>query len=406
MSPRRAILFFTCGAHAFTHLYMLLFTAVLGPMSKSFGVDVATITKYAMISTILFGLGAVPAGWLGDRYGEKRLLIAFFVLTGTGGLVVGLAQSTIVLAVGMALLGSGTSIFHPVGNALIAKGSPNPGRAMGINGLWGSIGTAAGPLYAGVLTAWSGEWRLSYLSLGVPMLALGYWLYVSPFDDEPPPRAPVTTAPAHAPVRSVEGLIPRLALLLMATTCGGFSFHLITTMLARLAGTEAGIATAAGEVTHNLLRGSLLAALIYLIGGLGQILAGNLVARGDGRGLYVLILLTAAPLVFLVGRLHGSSALVLTTVGGLMTVALFAVQPVENVLLSRFAPPGRRGLVFGLKFVLAFGVGGMGTGLAGSLEDGYGIGAVFTAATGVTILAALLAVGSWKWPGAGDSPRH
>ena len=125
MSPERALLFFTCGAHALTHLYMLLFTAVLKEMAADFGMDVATFTKYAMISTVLFGLGAVPAGWLGDRWGEKRLLIAFFVLTGTGGLLIGVAQGGKVLAAGMALMGAGTSIFHPVGNSLLAKGSPN-----------------------------------------------------------------------------------------------------------------------------------------------------------------------------------------------------------------------------------------------------------------------------------------
>jgi FSR family fosmidomycin resistance protein-like MFS transporter len=400
MSPQRAILFFTCGAHATTHLYMLLFTAVLGPMAASFEMDVATFTQYAMISTVLFGLGAIPAGWLADRYGEKRLLVAFFVLTGAGGLIVGLAQSRLFLAAGMALLGLGTSIFHPVGNSLLAKGSPNPGRAMGINGLWGSIGTAAGPLYAGLITKWSGSWRGSYLSLFVPMMALGYWLYVTKLEEgEPLVRQPEKEADrAVGPQPRDKSLVARLTLLLMATTCGGLTFHLITTMLTRLAASGGG-----DGLESALLRGSVLASLIYLIGGVGQILAGNLVDRHDGRGLYVLILITAAPLIFFVGQLAGSSPLVLTSLGGVMAVAVFAVQPVENVLLSRFAPPGRRGFVFGLKFVLAFGLGGMGTGLAGVLEWKYGIATVFTVAAAVTLLAALLAVGAWKWPAKPDA---
>ena len=398
MSPQRAILFFTCGAHTATHLYMLLFTAVLGPMAASFEMDVATFTQYAMISTVLFGLGAIPAGWLGDRYGEKRLLVAFFVLTGAGGLIVGLAQSRLFLASGMALLGLGTSIFHPVGNSLLAKGSPNPGRAMGINGLWGSIGTAAGPLYAGLVTEWSGSWRWSYLSLFVPMMALGYWLYVTHLEEgnaPTPPSEPNTDRVKPQPQNN--NVVPRLTLLLLATTCGGLTFHLITTMLARLAGSAGAVA-----VESNYFKGSLLASLIYLIGGLGQILAGSLVDGRDGRGLYVLILISTAPLVFLVGQLAGTSPLVLTSLGGVMAVALFAVQPVENVLLSRFAPPGRRGFVFGLKFILAFGLGGMGTGLAGKLDKGYGIASVFTVAAAVTLLAALLAVGAWKWPAKRD----
>jgi hypothetical protein len=75
-----------------------------------------------------------------------------------------------------------------------------------------------------------------------------------------------------------------------------------------------------------------------------------------------------------------------------MSVLLFASQPIENVLLSRFSPARGRSTLFGLKFTLAFGVGGLGTGLSGWVEGRSGTGAVFTVAalfiTGACVLAA------------------
>ena len=75
-----------------------------------------------------------------------------------------------------------------------------------------------------------------------------------------------------------------------------------------------------------------------------------------------------------------------------MSMLLFSPQPIENVLLARFSPQRWKGLVFGLKFVLTFGVGGIGTYLSGRVESERGTGAVFTAAAAVATLAFLIAL--------------
>src|SRR2546422_3563898 len=181
----KRVLFFTCVAHALTHIYMVIYSVVLVKMSEDFGVTKEAIARYATISIVLFGFGAFPATWLGEKWGEKSLLVAFFVLSALGGTILGLAQAPAHLAVGMTVLGLGTSIFHPVGNTFIAKGIQNPGRAMGVNGLWGSFGEALGPLIAGAAAMFS--WRAAYLLLTVPTLALGAWLAITRIDVPPEP---------------------------------------------------------------------------------------------------------------------------------------------------------------------------------------------------------------------------
>src|SRR5690606_9279098 len=178
----RAALFYMSAGHALTHVHILLFTALIEPMRASFALDQGSFSRAATASTVLFGVGAIPAGLLSDRIGERPLLVAFFLLTGMGSALVGVASNEALLWMGMAVLGLGTSIYHPVGLAFLSKLSIDPGRAMGVNGFWGSVGTAASPFLAveiARLASISGAvptadaWRVSYLVPAIVTIGLG-----------------------------------------------------------------------------------------------------------------------------------------------------------------------------------------------------------------------------------------
>ena len=61
------------------------------------------------------------------------MLVIFFFGCALGGILIGIAESTWALSLGAVVLGLATSIFHPVGNALITKGIQYRGKALGIN---------------------------------------------------------------------------------------------------------------------------------------------------------------------------------------------------------------------------------------------------------------------------------
>jgi predicted MFS family arabinose efflux permease len=146
--------------------------------------------------------------------------------------------------------------------------------------------------------------------------------------------------------------------------------------------------TPAGTL-DTTLRGASIASFVYFIGGLGQYLSGRVVHHRDGRGLYVLIFLVQAPLVYLTGVLSGAP---LIAAACAMSIFMFAAQPIENVLLSRFSPPAWKSTFFGFKFFLAFGIGSIGTPLSGWLQKQHGTGAVFTAGAGAVIAALFIAL--------------
>ena len=396
----RTILFYTCPAHALAHIYTLIHPSVLFAMSQSFGLTPGQFLRYATIGSVLFGVGALPAGWLSDRVGEKSLLVAFFFLTAAGGVVLGLAGGVVGLATGFALVGAGASIFHPVGNALISKGIRVPGRAMGINGLWGSLGTALAPILAYQIAAWS-DWRWVYLLLAVPTTILGVALLRTPMplaarsrpesaddneQDTPRRSTAAQEAASQVGVSPPNGWFWVVITLLGATSLGGLYFFLITTMLP---------SHFEGHIQFSSQTQSWAASygvgVCYALGGVGQVVAGNLMQRVDGRGLYLFIVAGAAPLIFWVSQSEDVPLVVGTAI---MATFLFAAQPVENVLLARYSPARYRGLIFGSKFILAFGMGGgLGTWLSGFITDTHGTAAVFVVASGCTAAAALILIG-------------
>src|SRR5258706_15508285 len=108
----RRILFFTLVGHALVHVYVMLFPPLLLPMGGYFGLGLGGIAFYLTLVNFFFGLGALPAGWLVGRWGEKGLLVAFFLGSAAGGTLVGLAQERWMLGAGAVLLGLSASIYH------------------------------------------------------------------------------------------------------------------------------------------------------------------------------------------------------------------------------------------------------------------------------------------------------
>jgi MFS family permease len=389
----RRILFFTCAAHAMTHVYMVTLSVVLLPMRDDLGLSIPELTGYGTIAAVLYGLGALPAGLLSDRWGEKALFSIFFFLTAVGGAAVGLSRSPVLLSIGMALMGLGASIFHPVGNSWIARGFRSPGRAMGTNGLWGSLGEAVGPIAAaGISVVLS--WRWAFLAYAAPMAAIGGWLVLSRVDEVPAGREELLEVESPGPGRSTSGRWPVLAFLFAAMIFGGMQFWMVKTMFPTHVQAHTSLHGELHEPAleaspSDSLRAGILTGLIYAIGGIGQYGVGRIVDRRDGRGVYCLLFAALAPLVYAVGRLDSAA---LIAAGCLMSILLFSVQPVENTLLARLSPRRWQGLIFGIKFVLTFGIGGFGTYLSGWVAARHGTEGVFAAASAFTIAALVLAL--------------
>jgi len=388
----RRILFFTCVGHTLTHVFIHFFTAIQPQMRSSFEISDEGLTRIGSISLALFGIGAIPSGWLSDRYGEKPLLVAFYLLSALGALCVGTATSAWMLGVGFALVGIGTSIYHPVALAMISKGMRSPGKAMGVNGLFGSLGTAFSPLIAAGVTALTGDWRWAFLGLVAPTIIIGLWMAKSDLGGKLDQDISEETAGSEddgAKPSTRRSLYQIMTLLLIAMFFGGVYYALVITKLPD----QLALAVKSETFQRDIVKKAWLPFVVYLVGGASQILGGFLITTREGRGMYVIVLLISTPLIYALGVLSGG-ALVATAC--VMAFFMFAVQPIENTLLARYSPPALRGRLFGLKFIIVFGAGmGGGTWLSGWVVERYDLAAVFTAAAIATAAALVAAIAAY-----------
>ena len=100
---RRPLLFLNL-AHAYDHFFLLILpTAVFG--SRRPGMSYGEALALGTAAFVMFGLGTLPAGWLGDRGSRTHLMSIFFVGIGLASILVGLAQGPLALILGLGLLG-------------------------------------------------------------------------------------------------------------------------------------------------------------------------------------------------------------------------------------------------------------------------------------------------------------
>jgi MFS family permease len=366
---------------------MLVLSAVLVSLRAEFGASFTTLGTVATLSTMLYGLGALPAGLLADRLGPPVLLRAFAGSSVVCCVLAALAPGLWWLAAALALLGAAGALYHPSGLAELTLNAPGGGRELGVHGSWGNVGTAVAPLAAGAIaSAWT--WRASYLVAAAVAAALLLALrWGVPLDRDLPPEPPAVAGDRR---RSA------LAAVMFLATAEGFVFQGFVTFL------PAFLAEVGGFDRGAAAKGGALSAAALLLGVPGQRVGGRL-AEADGpvlalryAGLYA-----AAVVAGLAVRAAGATPLGVV-LAGLMSVLIFAGQPITNQLVSRATRAGRRGTAYGTYFALSFGVGAFAGAAGGVVADRSGLAAVFgflgtvavVNAVGGLVLRVLLGPGS------------
>ena len=198
--------------HWLDHLAMTIFPVAVLELARVFEMEWSQLLPYSLGGMIAFGAFSLPAGWLGDRWSRRGMMLAFFFGIGVSLVLAGLAGSPLQLAGALTLMGMFAAIYHPVGLAMLAMDSGNVGRTLGVNGLYGNLGIAFAALITGGLI-WLAGWRAAFIAPGLLAIALGvlFWRLV-PAEIAVGGRKPVAAIPVD------RTLGRRIFLILMTTT--------------------------------------------------------------------------------------------------------------------------------------------------------------------------------------------
>jgi len=149
----KIILSITGGSHLSVHALMLALPSLIPIIRNEFNVGLDILGFVVTVSAFMFGLGAIPAGWAEKRFGGRSLLLIYQVGSSLSALLVALSSSFIMMIVGLGFMGFFCSIYHPAGLTLISHRVKSLTRGMAIHGIFGSTGSALGPLLATTLAA-------------------------------------------------------------------------------------------------------------------------------------------------------------------------------------------------------------------------------------------------------------
>ncbi len=382
-TSERMTLALSSVGHAYSHLFMLIYATVVLVLEHEFAMPYADLAWLALPGFVIFGLGSLPAGWLGDHWSNTGMMTVYFFGLGAASILTGTVDTPMGLLLGLGLMGLFASIYHPVGIPLIVKNAQNVGRALGFNGVFGSGGTAAAAITAGFLADQFG-WRSAFIVPGVICLATGL-IFVAAVR-----RGLVHEAEADAsgplPAASAADRKRVFTVLVVTVLCTGLIYHSLSVGLPKIFSER--LPDLAGE---GALGAGMLVSLVYAISALGQIIGGELSDRYPIKWVYFGTYFLQVPAMVVAFTSHSP---VLVVAVALMVSSGLASQPAENTLLARFTPPKWRGRAFGFKFVLALGVSSVGVamvpmvhGMTGSLDF------LFVLLIGFAVVAAFAALG-------------
>lgn len=163
-------------AHAVSHFFHLLLPPLFPWLKAEFGLDYLQLGGTMTVFFACSATGQALAGFLVDRLGALRVLLAGMSLFLLAGIALALAGGYPGLLLAAALAGCGNAVFHPADFTVLNR-SVSPGRlshAFSVHGLSGNLGWAAAPLFLTALAGLFG-WRTAALAAGLmalPAMAL------------------------------------------------------------------------------------------------------------------------------------------------------------------------------------------------------------------------------------------
>ena len=373
---RRSVALLLNIAHGIDHLFLLIFATAVGAIASDFGLARwEDLMPFGAGAFLLFGLGSIPSGRLGDLWGRRPMMLVFFFGMGLSALLVSITQGPWQLAAALTLMGAFASIYHPVGIPMLVQHAERPGAAIGVNGLSGNLGIAAAALTTGVLVEHAG-WRAAFAVPGLASLAVGvlFWR-IAPHESEPPARRVKRAAVTLEP----RALARVLLVVTMASATGGLIFNLTTNGNAQMLGERvAGLAADPSRL-------GVLLAVVYAVASLAQVVMGRLIDRYALKPLWLTVVLVQAPMLAVAAAAPGWWTWLALL--GLM-VFVFGSIPFIDATIVRFVDDRMRSRVSGMRLAVSLGISSAAVWALGPAVKAAGFTTLFLAMSGIAVFTA------------------
>ena len=370
------IIFAVSFCHMLNDIMQSLLASIYPMLKEDFGLE---FWQIGML-TLAFQVTASLLQPLVGIYTDKRPL-PYSLTAGMGATMIGLmllaiAPSYLILVIGACFIGIGSSIFHPESSrvARLASGG-RYGLAQSLFQVGGNFGSSLGPLLAAFIVVPYGQGSVGWFSfaalLGMVILwRVGGWYGNVVRDALKRPGGPLDI---KLPRRAVVVALVVLAMLTfskniyMASISSYYTFYVIERF---------GVSVQVSQILLFVFLGA---------AALGTILGGPIGDRFGPKFVIWLSILGVLPFTLVLPYANFEWTIVLSFVIGLLMASAFPAI----VVFAQELLPGRVGMVAGIFFGFAFGMGGIAAAVLGVVADAKGIRFVYAVCSFLPLLGLL-----------------
>jgi len=386
--------------HFLDHLFMLIFATVAAlALTREWGVGYAELLAYATPGFFAFGIFALPAGWLADKWSRDGMMALFFVGIGLAAIATGFAVTPLQVGAGLFVIGMFAAIYHPVGLAIVSMQWRNTGMRIAVNGVWGNLGVASAALITGIMID-AGGWRLAFIVPGLFSVMLGCVYLALRWDQIGQDRRRDREGEAGAPVQAMgldRRVLLRISAIVFLTTAvtsiifQSTTFALPKIFAERMQGLAADLAwfadtAASGPEAVASMIGAL-AFIVFAVASFAQVLVGSMLDRFGPRPVFLSV--AALQVVFFALMPGLSDELAFFAALGFMLGA-FGQIPINDFMISKLASGANRARIYAVRFVVAFTVLALTLPMVAFVYDVWGFDTLFR----ILAVAALVTLGA------------
>jgi MFS family permease len=371
--------------HFLDHLFTLIFATVAAlALYREWGLGYADLLKYATPGFFAFGVFALPAGWLADKWSRDGMMSVFFVGIGLASILTSFARTPFEIGLGLFVVGVFAAIYHPVGLAIVVEKWRNTGMRIAVNGVWGNLGVASAALITGYFID-HGGWRIAFIVPGVISILIGIAYTGLMWQEIVQPKAKVkATGPARVLPADVKALLFRVSMIVFLTTAvSSIVFQSTTFALPKVFDERLG----GISVSATALGG--LAFFVFALGSMGQLVVGHYLDKIGPRTVFAIAATVQVVFFAIMPGLSNWAALLCAMA---FMLAAFGQIPINDYMIGRLAEGEWRARIYGVRYVVSFTVLAAALPLIAFVYENWGFDALFRvlAVSAAVILGAVL----------------
>ena len=332
--------------HLLMHMFAAFYFVIVLAIEDDWKLSYDELLNLWFLGSLLVGLGALPAGWISDRWSRSGMIAIMFIGLGISSLLCGLSGNKVSLFISLSLLGLFCAIYHPAGISWVVNTSKETGKALGFNNIFGGVGIGLGAFFAGVLIE-QFNWQAAFMLPGLISLVVGLSLTFhlksgkislknissEQFKDNPEKNQMLKIA----------------IIMLLSITCLSFVYQILQTSLPKAI--DIRLTDSLDLSTSDI---GYIVAAIYIVSGLMNYVGGILTDKYSEKLIYSIGIVGQGLLLLLIVSLSNYWLIAIS-----LAIVAFnsSILPAENLLLAKFSPEKYQSLVYGIKFIVSFTVG-------------------------------------------------